>query len=147
MIGEMHPLYRDAVLAHNRSPRRYGVLESPSHAHEARNARCGDVLRWTLRLEDGRIEDCAFTAEACAVTVATASMLAGRAAGTSPGDVARWRAEVLALVEGRRAEALGELGEFATLAELEHQPARRDCARLAFDAMLAACDDASRIDP
>ena len=132
-------LYQRVVLEHNRAPRRFGRLEQPTHAAERANARCGDRLRCELRVSDGRIEDLRFDGEACAVAIATASMLGGLACGATGAEVARIAERLRALWHGASDDP--ELGELNALAALSRFPERRHCAELPFAAIAAALQE------
>ncbi len=129
-------LYRDQVLAHNRAPRRFGNLDAPTHRGIGRNAACGDALEVSLRVVDGRIEDLRFTADGCAIAIASASMLGELLPAAGLAELAQLRGlfERL-LAAGTRDSRLGDL---LALAALRDFPARQRCALLAFDAVQAA---------
>ena len=73
----MDDLQREIILDHARNPRFPGVLEPADIDHEESNPLCGDRLRLTLQLDaEGRIVAVAWDAEGCAISQASASMLA-----------------------------------------------------------------------
>lgn len=67
--------YGPNVLEHFRRPRNKGSIASPTIAQEGVNPLCGDRVRIELLLEDGIVRDAKFSANACAICVAAASML------------------------------------------------------------------------
>lgn len=79
--------YSAAILDHFRRPRNQRPLERATASHEAYNALCGDRVRIELEIADGIIADAAFTASACAVCTAAASLLTDRLRGLA-ADVA-----------------------------------------------------------
>ncbi len=152
----MNALYRDIVLDHHRAPRRYGVLEQPTHACDGVNALCGDSLRVELRLHDGRIAEYGFRGECCAIATATASLLGERVIGLAPPEIAALQQAFAMLVGVEAADAslvdaeaastalVGDvttdaaLGDLAALSELSRYPARRKCALLPWATLAAA---------
>lgn len=142
----MNALYRDIVLDHHRAPRRYGVLEQPTHACDGVNALCGDSLRVELRLHDGRIAEYGFRGECCAIATATASLLGERVIGMAPPEIAALQQAFATLVGADTASAalVGDvttdaaLGDLAALSELSRYPARRKCALLPWATLAAA---------
>ncbi len=73
----MDDLQREIILDHARNPRFPGVLQPADIDHEESNPLCGDRLRLTLQLDAaGRIVAVAWDAEGCAISQASASMLA-----------------------------------------------------------------------
>ena len=63
------------VLEHFRRPRNQRTLEHPTVVREGYNPLCGDRVRLELDVRDGVIVAAAFTANACAVCTASASLL------------------------------------------------------------------------
>jgi nitrogen fixation NifU-like protein len=130
-------LYTRQVLEHQRAPRNFGVFQAHSHAADGVNPLCGDTLRIELLCRDGRIERMQFHGEACAIAVATASMLSDLAVGKSAADLARMEAAFARLVEGSLAHD-AVLAELNAMQPLRHYPVRRKCALLAFATLRAA---------
>jgi nitrogen fixation NifU-like protein len=77
--------YGPTVLEHFRRPRNQRALERPSAAHEGYNPLCGDRVRIELHIQDGTIASAAFTANACAICTASASLLTERITGLTVG--------------------------------------------------------------
>src|SRR5258706_12343915 len=67
--------YREAILDHYSQPRHWAVMEKPDIDHEEKNPLCGDRLRLTLKVKDGKITDLGWSGEGCAISRAAASML------------------------------------------------------------------------
>jgi nitrogen fixation NifU-like protein len=111
---------RAVVLEHFRHPRNRGPLVGAEASVEGANPLCGDRVRIELRAEQGggTIADARFTADACALCVASASLLTERVRGMR-----------LDVVQG-----VDERWLFASL-EGEPPPARRKCATLPLDTL------------
>jgi nitrogen fixation NifU-like protein len=67
--------FRAVVLEHFRRPRNRGPLVDAHASVEGANPLCGDRIRVQLRASDGRIVEAGFTADACAICIAAASLL------------------------------------------------------------------------
>jgi molybdenum cofactor cytidylyltransferase len=67
--------YSSTLISHFRDPRNQGRLREPTIGQEGANPLCGDRVRIELRLEDDVVREAGFTANACAICVASASML------------------------------------------------------------------------
>ncbi|MEP7285978.1 MAG: iron-sulfur cluster assembly scaffold protein [Chloroflexota bacterium] len=67
--------YQEAILDHYSQPRHWGVLSPANIDHQEKNPLCGDRLRLTMRVEDGKIVDLGWSGEGCAISRAAASML------------------------------------------------------------------------
>ena len=117
-------LYQSRILELNRSPLHRGELEGATHEARGTDALCGDDILVRLVVEGSRIEACAWTGEACAITTASASMLAewitGRTVGTLRAAHARFRA--LLADDGLPDDE--ELGEINLLRAVADYPSR-----------------------
>jgi nitrogen fixation NifU-like protein len=118
--------YGATIMEHFRRPRNQGSLPAADAAREGANPLCGDRVRIEVALRDGHVVDARFTANACAISVAAASLLTERVRGMSAANVrAIGVGEVLAALgsdipQARRACALLPLTTMvAALAELE----------------------------
>jgi len=134
-------LYQEIILTHYRSPRHKGVLSVASPATEHRNPLCGDVLSIQVLRDGDTIADAAFTAQACSITQATASMLLSRVIGGTVPDARAVIAQVERLIETPLGESGidgADLGDLRALASVVRFPARRACVRLVTLAMTEA---------
>jgi nitrogen fixation NifU-like protein len=74
--------YGATVLEHFRRPRNQRTLERPTVAREGYNPLCGDRVRIELEIKDDTILTATFTANACAICTASASLLTERVRGS-----------------------------------------------------------------
>lgn len=117
--------FRSAVIEHFRRPLNRGPLADANGSAEGANPLCGDRIRMQVLAKDGAIVDARFTADACALCIAAASVL----------------------TEGVRGLSLNEAGcrDIAWLqAALEGAPpaGRRKCVTLPLDTLHRAIDAA-----
>ncbi len=126
----MDDLYRDYILEHSRRPHNFGVLESPSAAHEGANPLCGDRITMQLGIRDGLLAEVAFTGRGCAISQASASLLTDEVKGMTVDAAAAYRADDLL-------ELLG----------IEISPARLKCAMLSLETLDAALADVETARP
>lgn len=68
-------MFSPQVLEHFQNPRNAGEVEGASAVAELENPVCGDVLRLSARIVDGKIEDIRFRAKGCVASMACASQL------------------------------------------------------------------------
>ena len=66
--------YSEKVMDHFANPRNIGKLEDASGVGEVGNAKCGDIMKMYIRVEDGIITDVKFNTYGCASAIATSSM-------------------------------------------------------------------------
>ena len=68
-------LYSEKVMDHFRNPRNVGVIADADGIGEAGNAKCGDIMKIYLKVnDDGIIEDVKFKTFGCGAAIATSSM-------------------------------------------------------------------------
>src|SRR5919206_569470 len=79
--------YGATIMEHFRRPRNQGNLPAADASREGANPLCGDRVRVELAVRDGRVTDARFTANACAISVAAASLLTERVRGMATADV------------------------------------------------------------
>ncbi len=111
-------------MEHFRRPRNQGRLPSPDVSREGTNPLCGDRVRIELAVRDGCITDARFTANACAISVAAASVLTERVRGMGT-------ASARAITDDELCASLGD----------GIPAARRGCAVLPLATLRAALGD------
>ena len=129
----MKDLYKEIVLDHFRRPRNKGELEGADVEQRVFNPLCGDEVTVYANLRDGGLAEVAFTGRGCAISQASASMLAESMEGKDRGEA---ETEIAAFMEMMRATKENEdLGELAALKAIIQAPNRIRCATLAWEAM------------
>lgn len=132
----MPSIYTAALMEHNAHPDYKYDLENATHEHEGINPSCGDELVLKLRLgDDGRtIEEAAFTGHGCAVSQASADMMADLITGESVEEARRLCELFIGMVQGKELsdQDREDLDEAAELETISKMPARVKCAELAW---------------
>ena len=67
-------LYSDIVMDHFRNPRNVGVIEDADGVGEVGNAKCGDIMKIYLKIENDIIADVKFETFGCGSAIASSSM-------------------------------------------------------------------------
>ena len=67
-------LYSEKVMDHFRNPRNVGVIEDADGVGEVGNAKCGDIMKIYLKIEDDVIRDVKFETFGCGSAIASSSM-------------------------------------------------------------------------
>ena len=116
-------MYTDKVMDHFTNPRNVGEIKDASGVGEVGNAKCGDIMRIYLDIENDRIKDVKFKTFGCGAAIATSSMVTELVMGKT-------LEEALEVTNNTVAEALDGL-----------PPAKMHCSNLAADAMHAAIQD------
>ena len=116
-------MYSDKVLDHFSNPRNVGEIENADGVGTVGNAKCGDIMRMYLKVDDGIITDVKFKTFGCGAAIATSSMATEMVKGKS-------LKEALKLTNAAVAEALDGL-----------PPVKMHCSLLAEEAVKAAVED------
>lgn len=127
-------IYTAALMQHNSHPDYKYEMEGCTCSHEGVNPSCGDELTLQLRIEDGVVEEASFVGSGCAVSQASADMMADLITGETVDEAKRLVGLFLGMIKG---EALSEedkedLDEAAELESISRMPARVKCAELAW---------------
>lgn len=79
-------LYSEKVMDHFANPRNVGELEDADGIGEVGNAKCGDIMKMYLKVNDGIIVDVKFKTFGCGAAVATSSIATELIKGKSIDD-------------------------------------------------------------
>ena len=95
-------LYSEKVMDHFTHPRNVGVIEDANGVGEVGNAKCGDIMKIYLKIEDDIIKDVKFETFGCGSAIASSSMATTMIKGKTI-------AQALAVTNKQVVEALGGL--------------------------------------
>ena len=116
-------LYSEKVMDHFRNPRNVGVIENADGVGEVGNAKCGDIMKMYIKVDNDVITDVKFETFGCASAVASSSM-------------------ATELIKGQPVKKALELTNKAVAEALDGLPAyKMHCSVLAEEAIKKALDD------
>jgi len=116
-------LYSEKVMDHFRNPRNVGVLEDANGIGEVGNAKCGDIMKMYLKIEDDVVKDVKFETFGCGSAIASSSM-------------------ATELIKGKPVEEARQLTNKAVAEALDGLPDyKMHCSVLAQEAIEAALKD------
>lgn len=116
-------LYSEKVMDHFRNPRNVGEIEDASGIGEVGNAKCGDIMKVYLKIENGIVVDAKFKTFGCGSAIATSSM-------------------ATEMIKGKSVEEALALSNKAVVEALDGLPAHKlHCSVLAEEAVKAAVKD------
>jgi len=126
--------YSDIIIEHSQFPRHHGSIEHPTHQGQGENPFCGDRIKLQFTVnEAGTIEQAAIECAGCAISTASASLLASHLSGLSLQQAEALFDQVrTAITEGPDEERDEQLGELAALAFAGRYPSRVKCATLSW---------------
>ena len=116
-------IYSEKVKDHFANPRNLGKMEDADGVGEVGNAKCGDIMKMYLKIDDGVITDVKFNTFGCGAAIATSSIATEMIKGKTVD-------EALNLTNKAVVEALDGL-----------PPAKVHCSVLAEEAVRAAIED------
>lgn len=116
-------IYSEKVMDHFTNPRNVGEIENADGIGEVGNAKCGDIMKMYLKINNGVIEDVKFKTFGCGAAVATSSM-------------------ATELIKGKKLDDALKITNKAVIEALDGlPPAKIHCSVLAEQAMKAAISD------
>ena len=80
-------LYSEKVMDHFRNPRNVGMIEDADGVGEVGNAKCGDIMKIYLKIEDDIVVDVKFETFGCGSAIASSSMATELIKGQPVSDV------------------------------------------------------------
>ena len=116
-------LYSEKVMDHFRNPRNVGVIEDANGIGEVGNAKCGDIMKMYLKIEDDIIKDVKFETFGCGSAIASSSMATEMIKGQPVSEAEK-------LTNKAVAEALDGLPDY-----------KMHCSVLAEEAIKSALED------
>lgn len=134
---ELSDLYTELVLEHNQNRENRRAVENATHSEHGHNPSCGDDITVEAVLQDGIIKDLAYTGSGCAISQASASMMADLLKGRSLEEGRELSERFIAMIRREEIpeEELEELGDAYVLKNIQNMPARVKCAVLAWHAL------------
>ena len=116
-------LYSEKVMDHFRHPRNVGILEHPDGVGEVGNAKCGDIMKIYLKIDQDTVSDVKFETFGCGSAIASSSM-------------------ATEMIKGKPIDQVMKLTNQAVVKALEGLPAQKlHCSVLAEEAVKAALKD------
>ncbi|NPD30690.1 SUF system NifU family Fe-S cluster assembly protein [Eggerthellaceae bacterium zg-1084] len=127
-------IYTAALMAHNAHPDYKYDLQNATHEHECINPSCGDEMTLKLRVVDGVIEEAAFTGVGCAVSQASADIMAELITGETVEEAKRLSGLFVSMIQGKELtqDEKDDLDEAYELESIGRMPARVKCAELSW---------------
>lgn len=133
-------LYQDIILDHYQHPRHSKPIAEAEALVDEENPTCGDRIRLTCRVAEGRVEEVAIDCKGCAICTASASIMTERAQGQPVGDVRSLAARFTALMRGEGDMSDDDLGDLVALRGVARYPLRVKCATMGWHAITAALE-------
>lgn len=138
---ELNSLYTQLILEHNADKRNKRTIPDFTFEERGHNPSCGDEITVQVKIEDGIIEDLAYTGSGCAISQASASMMIDLLQGKTVEEAMETIEVFLGMIkrEINDMDYLEEtLDEAFVLQNISNLPARVKCAVLAWHTLKEA---------
>ena len=137
--GTQEQLWQDLIVDHSQFPHRQGRLEAATHSGEGENPLCGDRVRLYLDIDhDDLIRSARFEATGCAISLASASMLADAVEGLGRDQAQSLFERTRALLTGQASDSVVPKGDLQALQLVSRYPLRVKCASLCWHVLNSA---------
>jgi len=133
-FGDLDELYEAIILDHYRNPRNSGPVDDPDIDLEVNNPFCGDEFHIQLKVDGNSVSQVGINGRGCAISQASASLLAELVQGKSYADVNAAVDSVRRLLKGEEIteEEQDILGDIEALGGVRKFPVRIKCALLSW---------------
>ena len=137
-MSDLTDLYQEVILDHNRRPRNFRAIVSPSHHAEGYNPLCGDRLNLYVQVDGDVITDVAFQGSGCAISKASASLMTEALKGKTVEEARSLFERFHEMITSAPEDAVADLGKLSVFAGVREFPTRVKCASLAWHTLKAA---------
>jgi len=133
-------LYEQVILDHNKHPRNFHAMDSPSAKIEGYNPLCGDQLTLFLKFDGDTISDISFQGVGCAISKSAASVMTEVLKGKTKEEARVLFDKFHAMITSDTDAPLDEvaLGKLRVFGGVREFPVRIKCATLSWHALLSA---------
>ena len=142
MFDDLRDLYQDVILQHGRNPAHMHRLDSFDATAKGDNPMCGDRVQvWVAHAPDGTVAEAGFEARGCAISIASADMMAESVAGLREDAVRGLFAGFEQMLRtGFCPDHAPAMERLKPLSGVHEYPSRVKCATLPWHALMAALD-------
>ncbi len=128
---ETSNFYNEILTEHNIRPYHKHDMPDATFSLNGVNPSCGDDITLKLKVVDDVIEDASFIGDGCAISQASADIMADMVIGRSKEEALRLAEMFIRMIKGSVTnEEIYELEEAGALKDISHMPARVKCAVL-----------------
>ncbi len=129
---ELKQLYTDLILEYNKDRTNKRKIADPTVHEHGHNPSCGDDIDIEVKIENGVIQDLAYTGSGCAISQASTAMMAELLQGQTVEEALRLCRLFLDMIRGKVTDEaqLEELEAAITLKDISKMPVRVKCATL-----------------
>ena len=137
---EIDDLYQEIILDHYKHPRHARKLSDAEAMVDEENPTCGDHIKLSASVADGRIADVAMDCTGCAICTASTSIMAEMLVGHPVAEARTLIKAFTGLMRGEGQMSDEQLGDLVALRGVTKYPLRVKCATMGWHALQSALD-------
>ena len=138
-FDDLRDLYQQVILDRGRHPRHQTRLDPYDGAARGDNPMCGDRVEVRVRMAGDHVAEAGFEARGCAISIASADLMAETVAGQTPAAIQDIAERFRTMVQtGNCTDCSPEMEVLRPFAGVHEFKSRLKCATLPWDALLAA---------
>ena len=141
-MSELEAVYTEVITEHSRCQENKHPLACATCCRKGHNPSCGDEITLELKVEDGIVQDAAFTGAGCAISQASTDIMIDLMRGKTVEEARNLTDKFMAMIkrEVTAEDELEDLEEAIALKNIANMPARVKCAVLAWRTLKEALE-------
>lgn len=147
-LDNLRDLYQQVILERYKKPKFKGKTDPVDRYQKGHNPSCGDTIELTLHLNEGgdRIEEVRFDGEGCAISMASADLMAEALRGKTTEEALDMVQRFQAMMRGED-EFPKEQRKLNVMQGVAQFPVRIKCANLSWHTLKAAIENVAEAQP
>lgn len=135
-------LYQEELLELAKDASHRGEIVGFTHRYKGKNPLCGDVIEVFLKIEGDKITDLSFVGEGCAISQASAALMASKLKGIKVSEIKAEIERVSKLLATKEHREIDEADDITrVLGGVKKFPTRLRCALLGWKSVEIALKD------
>ena len=135
---EIDDLYQEIILDHYKHPRNFKKLSDEEAMVDEENPTCGDHIKLTAKVEQGKLADVKVDCAGCAICTASASIMTEMMLHQPVASIEQFAADFMATMRGEKDMSDETMGDLVALRGVKKYPLRVKCATMGWHALLTA---------
>ena len=137
---EIDDLYQEIILDHYKHPRHARKMSDAEAMVDEENPTCGDHIKLSASVADGKIADVVMDCTGCAICTASTSIMTEMLVGHPVVEARKMIKAFTGLMRGEGEMSDEELGDLVALRGVTKYPLRVKCATMGWHALQSALD-------
>ena len=135
---EIDELYQEIILDHYKHPRNFKKLSEAEAMIDEENPTCGDHIKLTAKVEQGKLSEVKIDCAGCAICTASGSIMSELMLNKPVSAIEKFATEFMATMRGEKDLSDEVMGDLVALRGVKNYPLRVKCATMPWHALLMA---------